>query len=484
MCQLPDFIERLELLIGRRIDPGLATNINSQELFQKGLGFSQFNEILLLFQLHRVDESFFQFLVDGTTDYSNGSFISSFSHFVESVDNFLRLALLFFGNIPLAFDLLSNNPAELEEILLKTEMIPVSNYRQRHKEIVKIINIPPEETYYLGHIIADNLRTRLNADPNNKLLIKERKKRLKIVEKGYENYKAYLTSDHLDVYVATSMRENHDFLIVNAITKELFNKPILKDLKVRYFDPTQAFCSEREDKGLSEALMLKRAHCTLYLIQDQDTLGKDSELATTLAQGKPVIAYIPIPDEEYLSKLINSIKKINNDKSEKEILFLILKSLDPRLAWSKEKAIRRWFSTKTKYSVNELKKFVLAQLEERYEQRSKTLKDNHPLGIQVNLETGVANGVLVVRDLDNCAKLIRNILLKSLSFCIEPVYKKANLDIVLDVEKEEQMPTKNSKDNYHELFYLYLREKVSNSIYRVISGDKLLTNTFWNYYLN
>ena len=50
------------------------------------------------------------------------------------------------------------------------------------------------------------------------------------------------------------------------------------------------------DKGLIESLMLKRAACTVYSVRDTDTLGKDSELAATLAQGKPVIAYAPSID--------------------------------------------------------------------------------------------------------------------------------------------------------------------------------------------
>ena len=44
--------------------------------------------------------------------------------------------------------------------------------------------------------------------------------------------------------------------------------------------------------------MLKRACCTVYSVQDTDTLGKDSELASTLAQGKPVIAYVPDMDAD------------------------------------------------------------------------------------------------------------------------------------------------------------------------------------------
>jgi hypothetical protein len=47
--------------------------------------------------------------------------------------------------------------------------------------------------------------------------------------------------------------------------------------------------------------MLRRASCTIYLAQESDTLGKDSELASTLAQGKPVVAYIPDVTEEYFA---------------------------------------------------------------------------------------------------------------------------------------------------------------------------------------
>ena len=69
--------------------------------------------------------------------------------------------------------------------------------------------------------------------------------------------------------------------------------PAVDNLKLRYFDPTQSHLDFRIDKGLIEGLMLKRAACTVYMVQETDTFGKDSELASTLAQGKPVIAFIP-----------------------------------------------------------------------------------------------------------------------------------------------------------------------------------------------
>jgi len=95
---------------------------------------------------------------------------------------------------------------------------------------------------------------------------------------------------------------------------------------------------------------------------------------------------------------------------------------------------------------------------DHYNKRAETLKESHPLGIQVNLDTGVANGVLVVRSSQECAELIFRIITRRLEFRIE----KKSLNGV----------------DYH-----VLRETISDSIFRVMTGDAMLTNSFWNYYL-
>ena len=71
------------------------------------------------------------------------------------------------------------------------------------------------------------------------------------------------------------MRRRHEYLEVAEIAGSVFRQKKLHDLKLRWFDPTQAYCADRVDKGLAEALMLKRAKCTLYLAQESDTLEKD-----------------------------------------------------------------------------------------------------------------------------------------------------------------------------------------------------------------
>jgi hypothetical protein len=89
-----------------------------------------------------------------------------------------------------------------------------------------------------------------------------------------------------------------------------------------------------------------------------------------------------------------------------------------------------------------------------YDKRAKTLKEDHPLALQVNLGTGVANGVLVVRSIHECATLLRNMLLSAMD---------------LSIHASGGM--------------WYLKERISGCVYRVVTNDRKLNNCFWNFYL-
>jgi hypothetical protein len=58
-------------------------------------------------------------------------------------------------------------------------------------------------------------------------------------------------------------------------------------------------------------------------------------------------------------------------------------------------------------------------VKEHYTRRAALLRDQHPLGIQVNLATGVANGVLVARSEEDCAEIIRRIVTATLEFDVD-----------------------------------------------------------------
>jgi len=146
-------------------------------------------------------------------------------------------------------------------------------------------------------IVGDYLVSEPAELPALLVVLKERQPQLmaklnRAQEKGRRNTHRYLTLPYLDVYVATSMRSDADFIEQHRFVKQVFEDPELAPLKLRYFDPTLSWVKSRITKGLVEALMLRRAKVTIYNAGDRETLGKDSELAATLAQGKPVIVYV------------------------------------------------------------------------------------------------------------------------------------------------------------------------------------------------
>lgn len=427
-----------------------------------GIGYSQMNEILLVLGYDRISFSFFQYLVDGTAEYVSGSAITSREKLRAGIDRFRKLAALRYGSVRIAFRYLSN--PDFGGLAAETQFlneIPDQIYTSRHDPLLPVTEIPGDKTYYLGYIVEREIREKLRRDPDDENAKRELQLREEIVALGRRNHEAYLACDHMDVYVATSMRERHEYQIVNQVISQVFSNPELQKLKIRWFDPTQAYCLDRIDKGLAEGLMLKRAKCTLYLAQESDTLGKDSELASTLAQGKPVIAYVPTvragQESRFVDDLLALIKKGRPGLSDVEIILDQLRVFAPDAAW-KDPEIIKWIADQTAVDMTAARKKLGETIRVHYDKRASTLKDSHPLGIQVNLDTGVANGVLVARSLPECSDLIRRVLTNKLEFRLE-------------AKEISGRP------------YVTLVETITGSVFRVVSGDSLLTNVFWNYYL-
>jgi hypothetical protein len=431
------------------------TTINGFSCFPlSGIGHSQLNELLLSLHLDRTGEPFFDYVFRGPV-------VPDFEAFKECITEFRIAAILHYGNIKFAFKRLSQmTKREIDREIGRSNSEKVRvRYAKRHDPLVHIQKIEPKDTYYLGYLIELELKKERKKleDAGESTEKIDRRGRLcsKIRETGEFNHHCYLDYDHMDVYVATSMREKFDFWNVSRFVNEVFSKPEVEDLKLRYFDPTQAYCPHRIDKGLSEALMLKRAQCAIYMAGESDTLGKDSELAATLAQGKPVIVYVPqLSDyERFKHEIVEPLfREIYIDEDPARVALDFLKTYAPQSAWER-RDVREWIELP---DFEAILRFLYDCLRDLYDKRADTLLKTHPLGLQVNLQTGVGNGVLVARDTSQCAKLIRGILLDELEF-----------------ELEEQ-PEDGA---------VFLREKETRSVYRVETHDQHLTNSFWNFYL-
>lgn len=440
-------------------EPPLKTDApeNAEKLLpDPGIGYSQLNEVLLLLGYNRVSASFFQYLIDNTSSYNPGAAFTGLGKIRDGVDRFRKHAMWYYGNIRFAFIGMSGaNTDELNDVLSRAVKKNVSDLEARHKPVQDIDKIPPEDTYYLGYIIADEMKERLKENPSDEKAKSELEKVSQVHKIGIKNHCAYLTWDHMDVYVATSMRANHQYYAVSKITSEIFGTDKLRSLKLRWFDPTQAYCVSRLDKGLAEALMLKRASCTLYLVQEADSFGKDSELATTLAQGKVVVAYVPKlnSQDEFVKDLKTMHQKMYPELDWLAVLRSQLQLYDPSLAW-KDKAIRKWIDGSNELNTQDIETKLFETARTVFDKRANLLLNQHPLGLQVDLETGVAHGVLVARTPEQCADLLHATITHQLEFEIKELKDKT----------------------------LLLKEPITGSVVRVVTGDELLTNCFWNFY--
>ena len=319
------------------------------------------------------------------------------------------------------------------------------------------------------------------------------------------NLASYLSADYLDLYVATSMRSDADYVSVDQFVKTLFVNDLIRPLKLRYFNPTQSWIEDRIAKGLVEALMLKRAAVTIYMAQKSDTFGKDSEASVALGQGKPVIVYVPkltvgkdVVDTETLYQLTRSeLVRMTEDADpdfeiddaiDKEALVgvILTSRIDSASDEDLVDSIRRhWHDfdlygeaarihkahlkadyrrvldsiIQTDHTVNIPENIrddlvrILVATAIRFEGRAKVFREIHPLALQVILSTGVLNGILVVRSVEQCAVVLHALLRNSLE-----------LDIVTD------------EKNYR------LVERTTDSTVRVISRHKLLGNAFERHY--
>lgn len=444
-------LNQLELLTGQRshLSEAFHEYINV-DAFEKGpIGVSQMNELLLTAGFDRITEDFFMCLDAGRPKrYADGTRIEGIEELQVKVTKLRIYGALKFGNFKFAFKRWSQMSYEQLEDDLRELLPPRSDYFiTRTDPLEALEDIPLEDRVLLGYISGAG--------------VGERNERLNRVRSAARrNLRKYLAFDHMDVYVATSMRKYRDYVSVGEFIRNVFAHPRIRALKLRYFDPTQVYSRDRFCKGLVESLMLKRAKCCIYCVQETDTLGKDSELATMLAQGKPVIAWVPkVEDvENYTEKLIADSEAENPDdplhvlREHLATVFSdkILSDLELLRSGSKHTIAGR-----------------IAQLSEgRYEQRAHQLLESHPLAMQADLKTGVANGVIVVRKEDECADMLCRLLHRELQF---------------DLEELESSEPEFACGDYTKTYVL--REKTTRSPYRVVIGDEQLTNSFWNFYL-
>jgi len=415
-----------------------------------GIGYGQFNELLLALGYGRVSKDFFRYIFESDE-------VPTLRALRTGIDGFRKKSMLRYGNFKYSFKIHHlASMEELRKVFDEFSTTAATQFAGRHDPLFELHPITRTEAPVLGYISSQELESRGLAPT-----VPEKQD---IINKGIHNHKIHLTYDHVDVYVATFMRKSFGYWNVHDFVSKRFSSPLLKELKLRWFNPTQAYCQNRVDKGLVEGLLLRRAKCTIYLAQESDTLGKDSELATTLVQGKPVIAYVPSLQnfDQFYSGTVEHRDELYRGANRNELIMEMLRLYYPERAWTNE-TIQNWLRKPADIDFKHAMRRIFQKAKEMYDGKARALKAFHPLGLQVNLETGVANGVLVVRTIPGCAEVLRAILLRTWEF---------------DIEDIEQVKRPEMRGNGAVL----LRERMTGCVFRAVTDDDLLTNTFWNFY--
>jgi len=349
--------------------------------------------------------------------------------------------------------------------------------------------LPPEANLFPAYDQMMPFSTRLeNARKFCSLPVEERVD--KMIRRGRLNTFAYLTIPELDIYFATSMRVPSHFYNAARIVHDLFESGQLEKYHLSVFDPTQSFSHERLDKGLVESLMIARSKITVYNAQDEDTFGKDSEAAVSLAQCHPVVVYIArlFPDDKRLADVRRFLRLMPGRQNDLELLedyveefnvpFIEKEKLktpgpvtkDAIVAHLVEHRVREILSTFQSdelraelllngYSVGDSPDTLLdpvflrneaEKLIGRLERRALIFLQGHPLALQVSPKDGVARGVIVSRDLKEVASVIEGLLSNTLQ------YKITNDEYCWKLEHES-----------------------THSPVRVVTSDPTLTASFW-----
>lgn len=198
MTILKDILPFFEQLAGQSANE-IGEDYLNIEVFESGLGigYSQFNEILLLLGFDRISPFFFQYLSEGNWFEDIATPIRSIPQLKEGVERFSKLALLSYGNLKYAYKTFASEPYILEEKIRNILPLDISEFESRNQPLIKIDYISPDKTYYLGYIVESEINARLEKDPDDLVAQAEIIERKKYVEVGKKNQVAYLASDHL-----------------------------------------------------------------------------------------------------------------------------------------------------------------------------------------------------------------------------------------------------------------------------------------------
>jgi hypothetical protein len=168
------------------------------------------------------------------------------------------------------------------------------------------------------------------------------------------------------------MRNRQDSRNMADTCERIFSDPLLKEMNLRYFDPTLSAAGGPEDKGLIECLMVKCAKLLVYSAGKRESYGKDAEAAMALSLGKPVIFYCDQEQRRRFYRDVHPLSRLIEFETGIAVGAMVTDKLE-----DVSELIRRLFENRMVYYLKQPKPGFL-RLKEKTDRLGRAARDKRP----------------------------------------------------------------------------------------------------------
>ncbi len=424
---------------------------------EQNLTHAQLNQLLTLSHEAAVTEDFFRYYwlracqghpydvkkVEGFEgDWINGTAIKSLEHLRWGIYRLYVDSLLFFGNIRMAFRTLRELSAPEIERFFREKKIDVAAMQRRGAPALSLRPIARDNRY----LIAEQACKTYGEDARSNDLQRALVAAFRVAKKdgvGSIKIKSLLEGQYAQEHFRSKQREFR-FSAVEILEDEVASEEQISEKTSNLFNK---FSGARERA-------LKNTEIYLSLVNDLDVY-----VATSMRSRDDFRAMADFCEVVFGDKMLAPFHIRYFDPTlsaaagheDKGLIECLMVKCAKVLIWSAG-GEETWGKDAEAAMALSLGKPVIFYCDE--EQRQRFFRDIHPLSRLIDFETGVAVGAIVSSNPEQVSELLRRIFSNEMEYVLE-----------------QNKPG-----------HLQLKEKLTDSCIRLQTSDKLLRETFWNYY--
>ncbi|MDR1006651.1 MAG: hypothetical protein LBL74_07285 [Bacteroidales bacterium] len=425
---------------------------------QRPIRYTQLNQIFVLSGLPGFSKGFFEYYWMNTPEehpYVTTQFNNLFNNKYSKLDSISELnhlkwglyriyvdGLLFFGDINRGYgNLCRKNKTEISEFF-KSKRFDTNEMTKRPAHI-DYERIDQEDRYLISEMVAATYSTNEESSESIYSVLKENYHKLKLEKPRKKKFK---------------IKELLDYSSKNKqLSFELSTEEIMEDEIKNDTDIDKKIRSIADRFKLAREKALKNTHYYLSLVNDMDVY-----VATSMRNKKDFISMAQNVERIFKRADISELKLNYFDPTisastcteDKGILECLMVKCAKALIYTAGDKESYGKDAEAAMSLSSGKPVIFFCPE-----RDTFYRNNHPLTKLVDFTTGIANGAMITNNTSTISDLLQALFTNNMQYKLE-------------------QGTGNQKG------FFRLKEKTTDSTIRIQTNDKLLVNTFWNFYTN